>query len=97
MIAFLMEEGPSGDHGDLVVGRTAAKNDESFESLVCHMVGVEPPARITAAELEAVAYVRDMVQANPLAGCQDAISKRHTQLVDLFKAAAVKILGGYER
>jgi hypothetical protein len=51
-------------------------------------------ARLSAEELEAIAYVRDMVQVNQLAGCQDAISKRHTQMVDLFNGAAAKLIEG---
>ncbi len=56
--------------------------------------GPLPFTRLSAEELEAIAYVRDMVQVNPLAGCQDAISKRHTQMVDLFKGAAAKLIEG---
>jgi hypothetical protein len=160
MAAFLMEERPSGDQGDLVVGRTVALDDRAFEVLTCHMVGVEPTPRLdgytfrvtrsdeefvgrcaefpslswlakseadalfgiaklvadarsdmasrqkevpdplpfgerlSAEELEAIAYVRDLVQVNRLAGCQDAVSKRHTKMVDLFKGAADKLLDG---
>jgi len=55
---------------------------------------IQLSVRLSAEEREAIAYVRDMVQANPLAGCQDAISKRHTQMIDLFKGAAAKLLEG---
>ncbi len=55
---------------------------------------IQLSVRLSAEEREAIAYVRDMVQVNPLAGCQDAISKRHTQMIDLFKGAAAKLLEG---
>ena len=65
----------------------------SFEFLTSHMVGIDVPL-LTAEDLEAVAYVRDMVVPNPLDGCQDAISKRHTQMITAFKLAVAKILNG---
>lgn len=92
--AYMMAVRSSGGQGDEVIGEVIAGDDAVFERLTLHMVGVDPPPSLTADELKAVSYVLDLVKHNLLSGCQDKMAKHHTAMVELFKSAAAKLVGG---
>ena len=49
---------------------------------------------LTAEDRIALRYMREQIERNPVAACQDSVSKHHTAMVNAACAAIAKLLGG---